>query len=97
MKRPYEVTFIVPTGIPETDQKALIEKVSGWLTDAGGEIKNTNHWGRRRLAYAIGTNREGYYVLLEAEVEPKAMDEFQRKMNIEANILRYLVIRPDEE
>ena len=96
MKRPYEVTFIVPTGIPDAEQKGIIEKVSHWLTDAGGEIKNTIHWGRRRLAYSIGTNREGYYVLLDVEVEPKAMDEFQRKMNIEANILRYLVIRKDE-
>ncbi|MCQ3929123.1 MAG: 30S ribosomal protein S6 [Chloroflexi bacterium] len=96
MKRAYEIPYVVPTGIPDAEQKGIIEKVAHWLTDAGGEIKNTNHWGRRRLAYPIGTNREGYYVLLEVEIEPKAVDEFQRKMNIEANILRYLVVRKDE-
>lgn len=96
MKRLYEIPFVIPTGIPDAEQKATIEKVSNWLIEAGGEIKNTNHWGRRRLAYPIGTNRDGYYVLLDVELEPAALDELQRKMNIETNILRYLVVRVGE-
>jgi small subunit ribosomal protein S6 len=96
VKRPYEITFILPSSLADTEQKAMAEKVAGWIKEAGGEVKNINHWGRRRLAYPIGSNREGFYVLLEVELAPSAINDFQRKMNIDANIIRYLVVRTDE-
>jgi small subunit ribosomal protein S6 len=87
----------MPANLTEAEQKAVEEKVSGWIGDAGGEVNNSSHWGRRRLAYPIGPNREGYYILLEAQLEPASVNDFQRKMNIEPNVIRYLVVRLDEE
>jgi len=66
-----------------------------WIKAADGEVTNTSHWGRRRLAYNIGTNREGYYVFLEAQLVPENISELERRVKLEANVLRHLVVRID--
>lgn len=95
MKRSYEFTYIMPATLNEADQKATEEKVQEWVKASGGEVTNTSHWGRRRLAYNIGTNREGYYVFLEANLVPENIAELERRVTLEQNVLRHLVVRID--
>ena len=85
----------MPATLNETDQKSTEEKVLEWIKAADGEVTNTSHWGRRRLAYNIGTNREGYYVFLEAQLVPENISELERRVKLEANVLRHLVVRID--
>ncbi|PJF41822.1 MAG: 30S ribosomal protein S6 [Phototrophicales bacterium] len=96
MTRNYEITYIMPVNLHDEEQKATEARVIEWITSAGGTIKTSSHWGRRRLAYPIGTNREGYYVFLQAEMPPSALKDFERRMQIDANIIRHLVVRIDE-
>ncbi|NDJ87339.1 MAG: 30S ribosomal protein S6 [Chloroflexi bacterium] len=96
MKRSYEITYIVTPNLGEEDQKAVEDRVVGWIDSAGGEIKNSSHWGRRRLAYPIAQNREGYYIFLEADLEPDQVGEFERRMAIDVNIIRHLLVRAEE-
>lgn len=96
MKRSYEIVYILPTNLNETDQKSTEQKVTEWLTSNGGEIKNSSHWGRRRLAYPIGQNREGYYIFLEADLDSAQVKDFERRMSLEPNVVRHLVVRPEE-
>lgn len=96
MKRLYELTFIMPANIGEAEHKVTEQKVIDWVTGAEGEVKVNNHWGRRRLAYAIGTNREGYYIYLQCELPPQALNDLSYKLNIDPNILRHLIVRLDE-
>lgn len=96
MKRSYEIVYILPANLNEADQKATEQKVGEWLTTGGGELKNTSHWGRRRLAFPIGQNREGYYIFLETNLEPAQVKDFERRMSIEPNVVRHLVVRVDE-
>lgn len=96
MKRSYEFTYIMPATLNEADQKSTEEKVLEWIKAGDGEVTNTSHWGRRRLAYNIGTNREGYYVFLEAELVPENISELERRVKLEANVIRHLVVRIDE-
>ncbi len=95
MPRSYEIIYIMPANLPEADQQAIEAKVTDWLTSDGGEIKNSSHWGRRRLAYNIGQIREGYYVFLEAELETDQLKEFNRRMRIDPAIIRHLVVRAE--
>jgi small subunit ribosomal protein S6 len=95
-KRSYEITFILPATLSEAEIQQSEEKVTQWITSAEGDVTKSNHWGRRRLAYTIGAYREGYYILLEADIPPEGLDDFNYRMNIDQNILRYLVVRTDE-
>ncbi len=98
MKRPYEVTFIVR--LDNTDEALVngtIDQVRAWI-EAGelGQVTKINRWGRKKLAYDINNQREGYYVMMEAQIEPKALQELERNVNLSPYILRHLVVRTDE-
>lgn len=100
LKRPYEIVFIVRLDI--TDENLLnstIDQVRAWVeTNDLGKVSKIDRtrWGRRKLAYEIDRQREGYYVLMEAQVASSALFELERNMNLSPYILRYLIIRTDD-
>ena len=94
-KRHYEVTFILPPALGEEETNNLQNTVQGWITDQGGEIAKVNHWGRRRLAYPIKNYKEGYYILIEFDATPNIIKDLDRRLRLDTNFLRHLVIKPD--
>jgi small subunit ribosomal protein S6 len=95
--RNYEMVFIAAPQLDEEGLTALTERVSGWITAAGGDISRTSVWGRQRLAYAIRKQTEGTYVQLDFQLAPDATREFERSLRIEENVLRHLLVRLDED
>ena len=90
----YEMIYIIDTGLEETARKELIEKVSALITANGGEIERVDEtWGKRRLAYAIDYKTEGWYVLVNFQASPELPRELERNLQINENILRYLVVK----
>ena len=90
----YEMIYIIDTGLEEAARKELIEKVSGLITANGGEIEKVDEtWGKRRLAYAIDYKTEGWYVLVNFQASPELPRELERNLQINENILRYLVVK----
>jgi small subunit ribosomal protein S6 len=57
-----------------------------------GAVRNIERWGRRRLAYEIDDQNEGYYVVVTFSAEPAAQAELERTLNLADEILRYKVI-----
>ncbi len=94
MMNRYEMIYIIDTGLEETARKELIEKVSGLITANGGEIEKVDEtWGKRRLAYAINYKTEGWYVLVNFQAPADLPRELERNLQINENILRYLVVK----
>ena len=94
MMNRYEMIYIIDTGLEETARKELIEKVSALITANGGEIEKVDEtWGKRRLAYAIDYKTEGWYVLVNFQASPELPRELERNLQINENILRYLVVK----
>lgn len=93
--REYEVTIIVKPELEESARNELLERVSGWLTNGTeeGDKPVANHWGRRRLAYDIDKFSEGYYVMYSARLDPLQVNQIERNLEFNEDILRYLVIR----
>jgi small subunit ribosomal protein S6 len=97
MKRPYEFTFIVRVDTTEDVINETIDQVQGWVTaNELGTITKVDRWGRRKMAYEIDRQREGYYVLLLAELDPKQLPELERNLKLSPNVLRYLIVRADD-
>ncbi len=97
--REYEVTVIFQTKLDDEARSALEERVSGWLTygETDDDKPVANVWGKRRLAYPILKNTEGYYILFDAKLDSQHLSEIDRNMKYEENILRYMIIRKEEE
>jgi small subunit ribosomal protein S6 len=94
--RDYEFTYILRPELEDEDRSATIQQVEGWITEVGGTVTNTNHWGLRRLAYPIDNTTEGYYVLVEMQSPPASVRELERRLLIAEPILRYLIVRKEE-
>ena len=94
MMNRYEMIYIIDTDLEETARKELIEKVSALITNNGGEIEKVDEtWGKRRLAYAIDYKTEGWYVLVTFKAPVELPRELERNLQINENVLRYLVIK----
>ena len=89
----YEMIYIIDADLEETARKELIEKVSALITNNGGEIEKVDEtWGKRKLAYAIDYKTEGWYVLVNFKAPVELPRELERNLQINENVLRYLVI-----
>ena len=94
MMNRYEMIYIIDTDLEETARKELIEKVSALIANNGGEIEKVDEtWGKRKLAYAIDYKTEGWYVLVNFKAPVELPRELERNLQINENVLRYLVIK----
>ena len=89
--REYEVIFILHPELDETSFTETVEKVQGWITEAGGTITKTDIWGKRRLAYEIRKQREGQYVYLKTDLEPSFVSELERNFRFLEPVMRFLI------
>ncbi|MCP1126272.1 30S ribosomal protein S6 [Bacillus sp. AFS018417] len=89
----YEIMYIIRPNMEEEAQKALVERFAGVLTDNGAEIINTKDWGKRRLAYEINDLRDGFYMILNVNSNPEAVNEFDRLAKISEDIIRHIVVK----
>jgi small subunit ribosomal protein S6 len=89
--RKYEVVFIVNPDLDEAALTGLVDRVKAWITDAGGSVAKVDLWGKRRMAYLIRKQREGQYVLVEAEIAPSFTAELERNLRFLEPVMRFLI------
>jgi small subunit ribosomal protein S6 len=69
----------------------VVDRVSGWISEAGGSVDKVDIWGRRRMAYQIRKQREGQYVLLNVTLDPKSASELERNIRYLEPVLRHML------
>ncbi len=94
--RNYELTFILPSDIVEEDLNNTVSQIQTWVEGSQGKVTKVDHWGRRHLAYNIAEYREGYYMLLNLELDPQATTELERNLKLSDKVMRHLLIRLDD-
>jgi small subunit ribosomal protein S6 len=92
----YENIFIARQDISTTQVEALTETFANLVAENGGKVEKREYWGLRNLAYRIKKNRKGHYVLFNLEAPPAAVNELERNMRINEDVLRYLTVRVEE-
>ena len=94
--RPYEVMVIFDASLEDDAVRALVDRFTRQLTNAGAKSVTTDIWGRRRLAYPVHHRSEGYYVVIHANAEPAALSELDRALTLTDEVLRHKVMRLPE-
>lgn len=92
----YEVLYIIRANVEDEARSALIEKFNAIITQRGGSVDDIEEWGRRKLAYTIDYENEGYYVLEHFTADAELPKELERNYRISDDVLRYLVTRVGE-
>ena len=94
--RRYELVVIVSPDVAEDDVPDAVDRlVRQPVESGGGELQETDHWGRRKLAYPIQRYQEGNYVLTQLNMDPQKTGELERGLQISEEVLRHLLIRLD--
>ena len=89
----YEHTFLTRHNLTSQQATALTEEFSAVLTEGGGQVLETEYWGLRSLAYRIGNNRKAHYAFLRIDAPAPAVQEMERRMRINEDVLRLLTLR----
>ena len=88
----YEAVVVFSVKSNDEEQvKAAVSKFSD-LIKANGTLTSVDEWGKKKLAYEINYEDEGYYVLYKFESKPDFPAEFERVINITDGVLRSLVV-----
>lgn len=84
--------------IPDDQLPVALDRVAGFVTVNGGEITSLNTTtvnaltlGRRRLAYPIRKYRDGYYALYHFNLDPSGVEEVERELRLNTQVLRHLI------
>ena len=92
----YESVIIISTKLSEEEIKAVVTKISDLIT-ANGTLEKVDEWGKRRLAYEINYETEGYYEQYDFTSTPDFPAELDRIYGITDGIIRSLTINLDEQ
>ncbi len=84
--------LILPAEADESVVSGAMDRVTKAVGEAGGQLGNVDRWGRRRLAFEIDRQNEGYYVVAEFTAEPEVIAELERSMHLADEVLRFKVV-----
>ncbi|MDR1288832.1 MAG: 30S ribosomal protein S6 [Holosporales bacterium] len=91
----YETVFIVKQDASSSHVEAVAQEIISVIKEQGGEVTKTEFCGLRYLAYPIKKNRRGHYVLLNIAIDPSGINELERKLRLNEDIVRFLTVSTD--
>ncbi len=97
--RAYELMVIVSGALDENAAHGWMNQIAKAVTNVGGSVHGTpDWWGRRRLAYPIKKQSDGYYAIFNIVADGGMLDEVERTMRLSDDVLRHKLLRlPDHE
>ncbi len=96
MASQYELLYIIPATVVETEVGAVETKISNLITKYGATVELTKRLGKLHLAYQIKKQRYGYYVAVVFTAEPGSIAKIEENLRISNDILRHLITSSDK-
>ena len=92
----YECVYIARQELTAAQAEQLSKDLTKIVSSNSGEIKRQEYWGLRNLAYKIRKNRKGHYTMFHIESPASTIEELERNMRLNEDILRYLTVKIDK-
>ncbi|HTP81424.1 MAG TPA: 30S ribosomal protein S6 [Alphaproteobacteria bacterium] len=92
----YENVFIARQDLSQAQVDALADQFTAIIKEKGGDVKKRESWGLRNLAFRIRKNRKGHYILMNVDAPPAAIQEVERQMGLNEDVIRFLTIKVEE-
>jgi small subunit ribosomal protein S6 len=84
--------LILPADADESVVSTAVDRITKIVAEGGGEVSDVDRWGRRRFAYELERQTEGYYVVVTLTAEPSVQTELERTLNLADEVIRYKVM-----
>ena len=92
----YELAFVVSAKIEDDARTATVEKAKEYITRANGTVTEVEECGKKKLAYDIQHQSEGFYYFIQFEADATAPALIEQDVRIMDHVLRFLCVRKDE-
>ena len=89
----YECAVILAPTVASELLESSAKKYGSIITSNGGELVKIDDWGKRSLAYEIKFHREGFYLFYRFKGTGAVLDELNRQLRIDENVLRHMIVR----
>ena len=93
----YELAVVVSAKVEDEERATVVDKCKALIERFGGQITNIDDQGKKRLAYEVQHMKEGFYYFIQFDAEPSAPAEIESRVRIMDNVIRFLIVRTDEE
>ncbi|NLZ26859.1 MAG: 30S ribosomal protein S6 [Chloroflexi bacterium] len=90
----YETVLVFQADLDEAALNTAVETVETLIKN-NGEVTKIDRWGKRKLAYPIRKQFEGYYVYMTFDGAPSEIANIKRSLGYNEQILRYIIVRVD--
>src|SRR5919108_5995180 len=84
--------LILPAEADEAMVGTTVERITRIIEPGGGQAGSLDRWGRKRFAYEIGNQHEGYYVVVRFTADPAAQPELERALKLADEVIRHKII-----
>lgn len=92
----YELALVVSAKIDDAARTGVVDKAKDYITRFGGTIVNVEDWGKRKLAYEIQKEPEGFYYFIQFDSPSNVPAQLEQSVRIMDYVLRYLVVKRDD-
>ena len=92
----YETIFIINPNVESADVERIIEDVQNLITGSEGTVIKVEKWGKKRLAYEVKKNRDGFFVLIIFESDPQFIQRLGRYYGLTEEIIKNMTVRAED-
>ena len=89
--RDYELVMVISPNAADTD--ATVDRFQQFILERGGQVRQVDRWGRRKLAYPIQRYWEGDYVVTQFRLDPRHLGELEASLHLAEEVIRHLVVK----
>lgn len=89
----YYLTLVLKPEMEEKDRKSLLDSIVKKIAGSEGKVEKEDLWGKRPLVYPIKRQASGYFAHFEIQADPKDAKGLDKSLDLEEDVLRYLLIR----
>ena len=91
----YESVIIINPSVDDEGIKALIKKFTDIINNEG-KVESVDELGKRRLAYEINKNKEGFYTVFNFEAKPELIAELERNYRIDDSVMKFITVKKED-
>ena len=95
--REYETIYVLKPDVTRETQEKIATRLEEVVGREGGKLTQVDNWGRRKFAYEMHHLNEGFYALATVQAEPQAMDELDRVLRLQDELVRHKITRPGKD
>jgi small subunit ribosomal protein S6 len=88
----YESAVLINATLDDQQIELILSRIKDFITNNGGQIRDIENWGRKRLAYPVAKNKIGYYVIYRFDAPGDIVAKLERTYSLDEQILRYITL-----